>query len=148
MKLSSLIGAFATFTALYATSTTTGDKPIFTMKLTVQCNDEEECDNGLPTPFVTQLQDGKRIHNSSIDFAERDAKARSHLGFTVFGQTISEVIYDGTTDRERQFRVDGMHNWKTKSAKYNLLVSFQVLDSICQSLTKNSAMSHLIKILQ
>ena len=50
-----------TFTALHAASTTTRDKPILTMKLTVQCNDDEECDNGLPTPFVTQLQDGKRF---------------------------------------------------------------------------------------
>jgi len=81
--------------------------------------------HGLPTPFVTQIQDGKRIHNNAIDFAERDAEVRSHLDYTVFGRTISEIVFDGTTDKERQFRVDGMHKYRTKVAEYNLLVSVQ-----------------------
>ena len=122
MKLSTLIGAFATFTSMYATSTGAGDKPLFTMALTVQYDDPHDT-HGLPTPFVTQIQDGKRIHNSSIDFAEKDVEFRSHLDYTIFTRTISEIIFDGTSDKERQFRVDGMHKYKTKSAEYNLLVS-------------------------
>jgi hypothetical protein len=127
MKLSSLVCAFATFTALYAASTGTADRPLFTMALTIQCYGDEECNHGLPTPFVTQLQDGKRIHNSSIDFAEKDAEYRSHLGYATSNRTIAEITFDGTSDRERQFRVDGMHKYKTKSAEYNLLVSVKLL---------------------
>jgi hypothetical protein len=130
MKFSSLISVLATFTAVCAASAGTEDQPFFTMALTVQCNSDEECNNGLPTPFVTQLQDGKRIHNSSIDFAEKDAEFRSHLNYTTHYRTISEIVFDGASDKERQFRVDGMHIWKTKPAEYNLLVSAQ-LGAVC-----------------
>ena len=42
MKLSSLIGAFATFTTLYAASIGAGDKPLFTMALIVQYDDADD----------------------------------------------------------------------------------------------------------
>jgi len=149
MKFSSLISVFATFTAVCAASTDTEDQPFFTMALTVQCDSDEECNNGLPTPFVTQLQDGKRIHNSSIDFAEKDAEYRSDLGYATFNRTIAEITFDGTSDRERQFRVDGMHKYKDKSAEYNLLVSVKLLLEATWCLcTKNSATSHSIKRLK